>query len=75
LRKEVVERFGGLTAFSRTTPRSLDGRGETMSDDILVLEIVADALVRKWWAQLRRRLERGFAQEVILIRATEAVQL
>ena len=77
LRRELVERFGGLTAYSRSPAEGLweseDGRVER--DAVVIFEVVAVALDRGWWAELRTRLEREFAQEEVLIRAAAAERL
>ena len=76
VRKELIERFGGLTAFTRSPAEGLwTDEGETTRDDIVIFEVMADALDRGWWSQYRRQLEQRFAQEVILIRAGEVVQM
>ncbi len=76
LREELVERFGGLTAHSRAPAQGLweDG-GKCARDDIVILEVMTDALDRDYWGALRTRLEQAFAQEVILIRASAVEQL
>jgi hypothetical protein len=72
VRSELAERFGGLTAFTRSPAEGLWREGdETARDDIVVLEVMADALDTAWWADYRRSLEERFAQEVVVVRAQE----
>ena len=73
-RSELVERFGGLTAFTRAPAEGLweDEDGEVEGDSIVVFEVMAEALERGWWADYRRRLERSFDQGAIVIRASAA---
>jgi hypothetical protein len=39
-------------------------------DDVVILEVMAEALDRAWWDAYRRTLEARFRQEQILVRAT-----
>jgi hypothetical protein len=76
VRRELVDRFGGLTAFTRSPAEGLwDEGGGTARDDIVIFEVMTDSLDRGWWADYRARLEESFAQDVILIRASEVTQL
>lgn len=79
VRDELTERFGGLTAYTRAPALGLwdDGDDGTppKRDDIVVYEVMADALDRAWWAQCRAALERRFAQDEIVIRAQETERL
>ena len=75
VRRELVERFGGLTAFTRSPAEGLwEEEGEVTKDEIVIFEVMADELDLGWWRDYRRKLERMFDQEVIVIRARE-VQL
>ena len=74
LARELTARFGGLTAHTRAPAEGLwrEEPGEApVRDDIVIYEVMADALDEAWWADLRRRLERDFRQEAIVIRAQE----
>lgn len=76
LRSELTERFGGLTAYSRAPAEGVwDDNGERRRDDIVVYEVMVEELERGWWAGLRQRLERAFAQEELVIRAQPAERL
>ena len=76
VRRDLVERFGGLTAFTRSPAEGLwDEGGGTAHDEIVIFEVMSDTLERGWWADYRARLEESFAQEVILIGAGEVRQL
>ena len=76
VREELVARFGGLTAFSRSPAEGLweDG-GERSRDDILILEVMADTLDREWWRGYREALERRFRQDEIMLRAQTVERL
>ena len=72
VRRELVERFGGLTAFTRAPAEGLweDPGGRVDRDQIVIFEVMADGLDRDWWTDFRRRLEAMFEQEAIVIRAS-----
>jgi hypothetical protein len=75
-RQELVDRFGGLTAYSRAPAKGLwkeEGEG-VQRDDIVVYEVMVDALDRAWWADYRARLAARFAQEALVVRA-QAIEL
>lgn len=76
VRRELTERFGGLTAFSRAPALGLwkQDDNKTARDDIVVLEVMAKDLDRAWWSAYRAALERRFRQDVIVVRAS-AVEL
>ena len=76
VRRELVGRFGGLTAFTRSPAEGLwDEGGGTDHDEIVIFEVMTDTLERGWWADYRAQLEERFAQDVILIRSSEVTQL
>jgi hypothetical protein len=72
LRRLLIERFGGLTAFSRSPADGLWAESEqhVHHDAIVVFEVMADYLDRTWWSALRKRLEDQLGQEKIVIRAS-----
>lgn len=72
-REELVNRFGGITTYTRAPASGLwkpDGQAASQ-DDVLVYEVVVPSLDREWWGVFRQKLERTFRQESILIRAIE----
>jgi hypothetical protein len=72
----LVDRFGGLTAFSRAPARGLfESEGKTSRDDILIIEVMADTLDRSWWAEFRDAVEAQFRQQEIMLRASEVTKL
>lgn len=76
VREELVQRFGGLTAFTRAPAKGLwkDDQG-VQRDDIVIYEVMASQLDRGWWSGYRQSLERRFGQEEIVIRAQAIEQL
>ena len=72
VREELVEHFGGLTAFTRSPAEGLwQEGGERSRDEIVIFEVMADWLDRGWWRTYRGELERRFEQEAIVVRASE----
>jgi len=70
VRRELTERFGGLTVYSRAPA---DGTWQDSStyvhDELLLFEVMLDAIDHSWWRKYRRLLEDRFEQEEILIRS------
>jgi hypothetical protein len=76
VREELTKRFGGVTSFSRAPAHGTNkGGGEVQHDDIVIMEVMTDELDRDWWASYRKRLEKEFAQDEILIRASTITKL
>ncbi len=71
VRGELAERFGGLTAYTRAPAEGLwsDDGGQAARDDIVVYEVMAEQLDRKWWGQFRADLELRFTQQELVVRA------
>jgi hypothetical protein len=71
VRRELTDRFGGVTAYQRAPAtglwRSPDGGVDR--DDMIMVEVVVETLDRAWWAAYRRDLEHRFDQEAIHARA------
>ena len=75
--KELTERFGGLTAYTRAPAegRWREGGEGTSRDEIVVYEVMTYPLDAGWWHAYRTELERRFAQDHILIRAQNVTLL
>ena len=70
LRHELTERFGGVTVFSQGPAEGFwKNEGGTCRDEIIVFEIMAEAIDAGWWSTLRERLELDFRQDEIVVRA------
>ncbi|HTE42290.1 MAG TPA: hypothetical protein VK629_15815 [Steroidobacteraceae bacterium] len=72
VRLELTEKFGGVTAFLRAPAAGLwqDPQGNVQRDEIVIFEVMAKRLDRKWWAEYRKTLEKRFQQESILVHAS-----
>ena len=72
VRKELVDRYGGLTAFTRTPAEGLwDEEEGRRRDEIVIFEVMAETLDRNWWRSYREDLERWFRQDEIVVRGRE----
>ena len=74
----LVERFGGLTAYTRTPADGIwkSSGGQTPArDEIVIYEVMATVLDRDWWKRFREKLQVVFRQESLVIRANEIVAL
>ena len=71
VRDELTQQFGGLTAHSRAPVDGLwcEDERHTVRDDLIIYEVIGDALDHNWWQAYRTSLEERFRQEQVLIRA------
>jgi hypothetical protein len=71
VRRELTERFGGVTAYVRSPAAGLwkRGDGKVDRDDVVMVEVMTTSLDRTWWGQYRERLEQQFRQETIVLRS------
>jgi hypothetical protein len=70
-RRELVEAFGGLTAYVRAPAEGVwtSPDGERERDAVVMVEVVASAFDRGWWRAYAKRLAVRFAQQAIHVRA------
>jgi hypothetical protein len=70
---ELTERFGGLTAYSRSPATGFwkDSQDELNVDQIIVYEVIAEKMDKKYWKSLKEILKAQFKQEDIIIRVME----
>ena len=73
VRDELVRKFGGLTAYTRTPASGLwqEKDGIRVHDDIIVYEVMVKNLDEGWWSSYREKLEQRFSQDKMVIRAQE----
>jgi hypothetical protein len=66
----LVERFGGVTIYSRAPVKGLWAQsGQSAEDDLVIFEIMTADLAGTWWEFYRQHLEAKFRQASVLIRA------
>ena len=77
VRRELLDHFGGFTAFARSPAEGLwqAGDGEPVRDEVVIFEVMADWIDRSWWRSYRSELEKSFAQQEIVVRAREVEKL
>jgi hypothetical protein len=73
LHKEVkaglLEKFDGLTRYTRNPAEGLWRRGKALSRDaIIIYEVMVNRFNKRWWQRYRKDLEREFRQKSIVIR-------
>ena len=70
-RRELADRFKGLTAYVRSPAKGLwtapDGHRER--DDVVMVEVVAETFDRPWWRAYAKALAERFQQDTIHVRA------
>ena len=68
---ELTERYGGVTAYTRAPAagRWKNPSASTERDDIVVIEVMVEALDKRWWARYRKTLEKRLRQKELVVRA------
>jgi hypothetical protein len=76
-RAELVEQFGGLTAYLRSpaTGAWVAPGGALERDDVIMVEVVVEALDRGWWRDYLQVLRSRFEQDEIHARAVAMEKL
>lgn len=71
VRNELIERFGGLTAYTQAPANGLwqESGEDLVRDDLVTYEVMVEELDPAWWHQYRAMLEIRFRQEQLVIRA------
>lgn len=72
VRMQLIERFGGLTAFVQSPALGLwkdMESGTTTHDTMILIEVMTDMLDQDWWSAYRHKLEHIFRQDEIVVRA------
>ncbi len=72
VRRELTEKFGGVTAFMQSPAVGLweDETGVVRHDDLVGFEVMAESLDREWWRGYREQLVARFRQQEIVVRAS-----
>lgn len=71
VRKELTERFGGLTAYIRSPATGLwkESSETTVRDEIVIYEVMVEQVDKNWWRFYRQDLSVRFRQEQLVIRS------
>jgi hypothetical protein len=77
VRFELTDKFGGVTAFLRSPAEGLwvEQHGAVSHDDVVIYEVMTQALDREWWSRYRAELEARFRQEELVVRASVTERL
>lgn len=78
VRGELIDRFGGVTAFLQSPARGVwknEADGRTDKDQLVLVEVMTQELNQAWWHAYRKELETRFRQESIVVRALGAQAL
>ena len=73
-RRELTERYGGVTAYVRAPARGawVSPEGTEEHDDMIMVEVVTDAFDRTEWRTYARQLAVRFGEQEIHLRAIPA---
>jgi hypothetical protein len=73
VRQELTDTFGGVTLYLRSPAVGAweNESGAVRRDDVILVEVMVDAVDAAWWTAYRQELEQRFSQDRILIRATD----
>jgi len=76
VRNELVDRFGGITAYTRAPVHGLWQESEQIvRDDLIIYEIMVEKLEEEWWRRYREILENRFQQQSLVVRAHQICPL
>lgn len=77
VRLELTDRFGGVTAYTRTPATGLwkNPEDDVEHDQVIMVEVVVEVFDRDWWAEYRARLEHRFGQDELHVRALPMEQI
>ena len=77
VRDELAERFGGVTAYTRSPAEGVwkDEEGAVARDRVVAFEVLTEDLERGWWADYRAALAARFRQDELMITASEVERL
>ena len=77
VRDELAERFGGVTAYTRSPAEGVwkDEAGGVARDNVVAFEVLTESLERGWWADYRAALAARFRQDELMITASEVERL
>ena len=76
-RRELAERFNGLTAYLRSPAKGLwtAPDGHTEQDEVVMVEVVTDTFDKAWWETYVATLAERFNQETVHVRALSVEML
>ena len=71
VRDALTQQFGGVTAYMRAPAIGLwkTDSGEVDRDEVVIVEVMVEALDRAWWRAYRDAVTRTFRQDTLVVRA------
>lgn len=77
VRQELTDAFGGVTLYLRSPAVGAweSESGAVCRDDVILVEVMTEAVDAAWWRTYRQGLEQRFSQDVVLIRASDVDML
>lgn len=70
IREELVQTFGGLTAFTQSPAEGIWKPADTTHrDEVIMIEVMTPTLDVNWWKRYRQTLEKRLSQESVVIRS------
>ena len=77
LKRRLVARFGGVTAFTRAPAEGVwsPASDHAKSEDVCIVEVMVKSLDQHWWDSFRAELEKTLAQERVVIRAIPFIEI
>ena len=77
VRRDLTDRFGGVTAFVRAPAVGLwkESADDINRDEVVMFEVLAEQLDRDWWSLYRKQLQNKFYQDEVLIWASTITKL
>ncbi len=69
----ITDRFGGVTAYTRTPAegRWKEGEKPVSEDEVVVFEVMVAEIDATWWRAYRVSLQKKFKQKSVIIRAQD----
>jgi inorganic pyrophosphatase len=76
LNTELKAKFGGLTVYDRSPATGLwkDDQG-TVKDQMLIYEVLTSSIDGNYWKEIKKRLEKQFAQKELMVLITKTCKL
>ena len=76
-RRELTERFNGLTAYVRSPAKGwwTGPDGHTEQDDVVMVEVVTETFDQAWWQTYAATLAERFRQESLHVRVLSVEML
>jgi hypothetical protein len=71
-RQRLVDRFGGMTAYTQAPAVGLWKDGpKAKRDELIIFEVLIRRVDRKWWTDYRYKLQKRFRQKELLVRVQD----